>query len=309
MVRRPNRGPRAAVLFLVVLAAMSGPASVSSARATAVAPARTITVMTWNVCAGNNSSCRFYDDPAGLIAGVRRHMLGHDAPMDAAILQEFCASFVRPLEHELERHYGHGWDVRFAPIKVKQGTDPARAPAVQCDRGRGPYGIALAVPGENRWWEAHYLPSPEGTEWRVALCATVESWWVKLCNTHLSSGGEDPTGSFRAQQVPAYLDYVWPTRFRVVFGGDLNLRATSAEVAPAYSTFVECAQASQASPRTGPGTYYATAPRDNARAVKIDYLFTNPELAHTCGMSPEVVESSDHRPLWMTINLPATATG
>jgi endonuclease/exonuclease/phosphatase family metal-dependent hydrolase len=307
--RRPKRPNRAAALTLGVLAAMSLPASVSPARvATAAAgPARTIKVMTWNTCSGNNRSCKFYQDTAGLVGNVRWYMRNHGTPTDAAILQEFCSSFAKPLEYELEKHYGYGWDVRFAPIKIKQGLDPAGAPDYQCDRGRGAYGIALAVPDENTWWQVRYLPSPDGEEWRVAMCAMVESWRVKLCNAHLSYGGDDPTGSFRAQQLPAYLAYVWPSRSRMIVGGDLNLRPNSTQIAPAYDAFVECAQANQASPRTGPGTAYATTRHDNAQTVKIDYLFTNPGLVHSCAVPSELVDSSDHRPLWITVRLPANA--
>ncbi len=263
--------------------------------------------MTWNAC-GNNSACKYYENPDGLIATVRWHMLNHGAPMDAAIIQEFCRSFAKPLETQLEAYYGYGWDVRFAPIKIKKGSDPAAAPNKQCVRGRGDYGIALAVPDENTWWEARYLPSAEGAEWRVALCATVDSWWVKLCNAHFSYGGDDPTGSFRAQQVAAYQSFVWPSRFRVIFGGDLNLRppgtATSGGLVPVYDSFVECAQADQNSPRTGPGTHYESEPHDDSDTVKIDYLFTNPGSTHSCDLPTAPVQSSDHRPMWMTVQLP-----
>lgn len=294
--------------MLLVIALLFGCAVVGAPPANAV-PARTVKVMTWNAC-GNNSACAYYENPTGLIGTVRWHMLNHGTPMDAAIIQEFCSSFAKPLEYQLEDYYGYGWDVRFAPIKIKQGSDPAAAPNKQCVRGRGDYGIALAVPDENTWWEARYLPSANGAEWRVAMCATVESWWVKLCNAHFSYNGDDPTGSFRQQQVAAYQAYVWPSRFRVIFGGDLNLTPPgtgTGGVAPLYDAFVECAQADQSSPRTGPGTYYTTPEHDNARTVKIDYLFTNPGLPHTCGLPGPVVESSDHRPMWITVNLPATA--
>jgi endonuclease/exonuclease/phosphatase family metal-dependent hydrolase len=308
MTRRRGFWPIVATLAFGLLAAVSATASVPRAEVATggAVPARTIRVMTWNACAGNNTGCRFYGDPTGPVTAVRQYMRGHGAPADAALIQEFCASFAAPLERELERHYGYGWDVRFAPIKIKQPGDPAAAPAEQCVRGRGAYGIALAVPDENTWWQTRYLPSAEGAEWRVALCATVESWWVKLCNAHLSYGGDDPTGAFRAQQVPAYLGFVEPTPLRVVFGGDLNLPPHSPRLAPVYDSYVECAQADPAAPRAGPGTSYTSTPHDNAHTVKIDYLFTNPGLAHTCGTVAEVVEVSDHRPLWITISLPAT---
>lgn len=259
--------------------------------------------MTWNACGGNNTSCRFYEDPGGLVAAIVEQMLGHGTPTHAAFIQEFCDSFAKPLERELERRSGYGWDVRFAAAKVKRGADPARAPDTQCDRGRGAYGLAMAVPAGNTSWQVRYLPSPEGEEWRVAMCATLRSWRLRLCNAHLSYGGDDPTGRFRAQQLPAYLSLLWPSPFRVVFGGDLNLRTNSAQIVQAYEAFVECAQANQASPRTGPGTYYYTTPHANERTVKVDYLFTDPGSGHTCAVPPEVVHSSDHRPMWMTVDL------
>jgi endonuclease/exonuclease/phosphatase family metal-dependent hydrolase len=311
MRRRPWRGVRAGVLALGLLAAMSMPASVNSTRVNAetVTPARTVKVMTWNVCSGNNTRCRFYHEPGALVGTVRRLMLNYGVPTDAAILQEFCASFARPLEDELEAHSGRGWDVRFVPIKVKRGGDATRAPDFKCDRGRGSYGIALAVPDENTWWDARYLPSPEREEWRVAMCATVESWRLKLCNTHLSYGGDDPNQAFRARQIPALLAFVGSpaSQYRVVFGGDLNLPPNSAHIASAYAGFVECAQQTQGSPRTGSGTSYATRPYNNAKTAKIDYLFTNPDLVHTCTVPGEIVESSDHRPLWITVRLPSSA--
>ena len=310
MRRRLWRGIRAVALGLALLAAMSMPASVDSTQThtTAAAQARTIKIMTWNVCGGNNTRCRFYQHPDELVGTVRRQMLDNGAPTDAAILQEFCASFARPLELELEAYSGRGWDVRFVPVKVKRGDDVTKAPDFRCDRGRGSYGIALAVPDENTWWDARYLPSPEGEEWRVSLCATVESWRLKLCNAHLSYGGDDPSGSFRARQLPAYLAFVGSpsAQYRVVFGGDLNLPPAAKQIAPAYGSFVECAQSSQSSPRTGTGTSYATNPHDNAKSVKIDYLFTNPQLTHTCSVPQVAVEASDHRPMWMTVRLPAS---
>jgi hypothetical protein len=73
--------------------------------------------------------------------------------------------------------------------------------------GRGDSGIALAVPDENTWWEAGYLPSATGAEWRV------EPWRVKHCNAHFSHGGHDPTGGFQEQQVAASSDQrpLWMT--------------------------------------------------------------------------------------------------
>lgn len=302
------RGVRAVVLAVAVLAALSTSASVSSnarVHAAAVGPARVIKIMTWNVCSGNNSRCRFYQEPGALVPTVRRMMLEYGTPSDAAILQEYCSSFVRPLEDDLEAHSGRGWDVRFVPIKTKRGQNPLQAQDFHCDRGRGSYGIALAVPDENTWWDSRYLPSADGEEWRVAVCATVESWRIKLCNAHLSYGGDDPKGTFRAQQVPAYLAFVGPATasYRVIFGGDLNLPPTSTQLAPAYATFVECAQAYRSSPRGGPGTSYATTPHDNQKTAKIDYLFTEPDLPHTCAVPTEVVDASDHRPMWMTVTV------
>jgi endonuclease/exonuclease/phosphatase family metal-dependent hydrolase len=271
------------------------------------APA-SVKVMEWNAC-GNNSACKYYEDPDGLVATMRWHMLNHGRAADAAIFEETCGSFAKKLEHDLESHTGKGWDVRFAPIKLKRTSDPSTSPAKKCVRDRGQYGTMIALPDENTWWDTKYLPSPDGKEWRVAMCATVPSWNVKLCNAHFTSPGEDPDGKFRPQQVKAYQDFVAPSRFQVLFGGDLNLASpvesgnASGGVNPLYDSFVECAQKDASAPRSGPGTYYQTNPHDNAHTSKIDYLFTDRGVTHGCGTPGGTVESSDHRPIWMTADL------
>jgi endonuclease/exonuclease/phosphatase family metal-dependent hydrolase len=298
---RRRRGFRGAAVIVAVLVTISTLASVSSsAAAPNPASPRSVTVLSWNICAGNNAACHFYTRRDALTGTVRARMRASGA--EAGIFQEVCRSVVRPLERELEQHYGRGWDVRFAPIKLKRGDDPATAPAVRCDRGRGDYGIALAVPEGSTQWSVRYLPSPEGEEWRVAACVTVPAWRLRVCNAHLSYDGDDPTYAFRRAQLPEYLALVG-TGGRVVFGGDLNLRPDSPEIAAAYRTFVECAQADRAAPRTGPGTRYMSDPPDDARTVKIDYLFTDASTAHECGSPARVVTASDHRPLWLTMPL------
>lgn len=300
------------VLAAVVTAAIAVTVPVfAAAEESAKVPATSVKVMQWNAC-GNNSACKYYEDPQGLIGTIRWHMLNNGAPADAAIIQEVCSSFAKKLELQLEEHYGTGWDVRFAPIKIKETDDPATSPNKKCVRERGDYGIAMAVPDENTWWEPRYLPSQDGQEWRVAMCATVESWWVKLCGSHFSYTGDDVGDTYRTQQVAAYEEFVWPSRFRVIFGGDLNLLPPAEHgypgggLDPIYDDFVECAQADADAPRTGPGTHYETDPHDNDETVKLDYLFTNPELEHSCGIPGGTVESSDHRPIWITVDLPAT---
>ncbi|MFX0594664.1 endonuclease/exonuclease/phosphatase family protein [Melissospora conviva] len=301
-----------------VLGMVAGAAVLSGAAfamETHTAPEKTIRVMTWNAC-GNNPGCKFYDNPTGLVGTVVWHMQNHGAYADAAIIQEFCRSQAVTLEARLEAAYGYGWDVRFAPIKVKKTDTPETSPNKQCVQGRGDYGIAIAVPDENTWWEPRYLPSPTNAEWRVAMCATVDSWWVKICNAHLSYNGDDPDYGFRTQQVAAYKSFVSPSRFRVIFGGDFNLQPPAVVgyagggMTPIYDEFVECAQADQSSPRTGPGTFYTTKPHDNSHMVKFDYLFADPPLPHTCGrVGGGPVESSDHMPIWMTVDMPAHVTG
>lgn len=298
---RRRRGFRAAAATVTALVTFSTLASVtSSSAAPEQGPPGSVTVLSWNVCAGNNAACHFYTHRGALTGTVRARMRASGA--EAAIFQEVCRSVVGPLEEELEQHYGRGWDVRFAPIKLKRGDDPAAAPAVRCDHGRGDYGIALALPEGSTQWSVRYLPSPEGEEWRVAACATVPGWRLRVCNAHLSYDGDDPTYAFRRQQLPEYLNLVGTEN--VIFGGDLNLRPDSPEIAPAYGSFVECAQADRAAPRTGQGTRYMSEPPDDDRTVKIDYLFTDASSGHECGSPERVVTASDHRPLWMTTRLP-----
>jgi endonuclease/exonuclease/phosphatase family metal-dependent hydrolase len=305
MVRRPAV---VVVALLVAVATLMGVAAageqISSSGTAVPAQPRTVKIMTWNLCGGNNPGCPHYLDPAALVTAVGSYMSVQSAPLDATLLQEVCQSIVPALERELEQRDGARVDVLFAPIKIKRGTDPALARVKQCDLGRGAYGIAVVVPEGNPTGEVRYLPSPEGAEWRVALCVTVAAWHLRLCNTHLSNGTEDPRATFRAAQVQAYLAHAG-LRSHVVLGGDLNLQPNSPHLEPAYTALVECAQADQAAPRAGPGTFYPRSPHDDTRTVKIDYLFTNPGTAHTCDMPPGVVQASDHRPLWITVELPA----
>jgi len=302
MVRRLHR---VVVLIPVLLAALCVPGSGPVEVAAGPTAVRSVKVMTWNACGGNNTSCRFFTEPGALVVAAREHMRNHGPAADAVFLQEICSGHIAPLQRELERHYGHPWDVRFAAIRHVVGDDPLRAPAWQCRRDRGEYGVAVAVPAGNTEWQVRYLPSPDRTEWRVALCARVAAWRLTLCNAHLSYDGDDPTGEYRVRQVDAYIGLVREAGGPVVFGGDLNLPPDSPVLAPAYARFVECAQTGRDSPRGGPGTFYASSPRDNGRTVKVDYLFTDQILAHSCGVLPTVERGSDHRPLWIIVDLPA----
>jgi endonuclease/exonuclease/phosphatase family metal-dependent hydrolase len=298
---RRRRSPRGALAVVTALVTLSGLASVSAAATPVPTSADSRTVLSWNVCGGNNSGCHFYRAGTAALTGTVRARMRASGAL-AGIFQEVCRSVVRPLEAELERHYGTGWDVHFAPIKVKRGTDPDAAPAFQCDRGRGDYGIVVAVPAGSTSWQVRYLPSPEGEEWRVAACATVPAWRLRVCNAHLSYDGDDPTYEYRRRQLPDYLALV--AGERVIFGGDLNLRPESPEMSAAYASYVECAQPARDAPRTGAGTSYASDPHDDARTVKIDYLFTDAPTAHGCGTPTDVVTASDHRPLWIRLPPP-----
>ncbi|CAM3160629.1 hypothetical protein [Stackebrandtia soli] len=301
-------------LPMLVIAMVVAVSVVTMTRAASSEPAqisaRTVTVLQWNIC-GNRAKCPSSEDSDALIEAIRAHVTNPDTPADAALLQEVCRSFAGKLKRELEKHTRTAWEVRFAPIKLKRTADPDTAPDKKCARDRGDYGIAMALPAENAWWEVRYLPSPEDGEWRVAMCATIPSWWVKLCNTHFTSPREDDGDTYRSRQVAAYADFVWPSKYRVIFGGDLNLETPAVNdydgggVAPLYDAFVECSQRDAESARAGEGTYYRNGPYDDSDMSKVDYLFTQGDLDHRCGRPREPVEQSDHRPIWISVDLPA----
>ncbi|MEV4076083.1 hypothetical protein AB0J73_40350 [Nonomuraea fuscirosea] len=86
-------------------------------------PRRQAQVMSWNVCADNNSACGGYRDDGDAVAtALAQHLnatLGSAYHPDVLLLQEICERHTRTIESSLESRTGRGWDVRFAPIKVE----------------------------------------------------------------------------------------------------------------------------------------------------------------------------------------------
>ncbi|MFF3889720.1 endonuclease/exonuclease/phosphatase family protein [Streptomyces sp. NPDC001914] len=292
------------------------------------APAADFRVMSWNVCANNNTEC-LNNGVGGTDLGSQiSDRLGsrEDAKQYRALfLQELCESHAKAIEQALESKTGTGWDVRFAPIKYTIDGSSSKA-AKTCNRtkvgseDRGAYGIALAVPDSNVWYTSYDLPSPqnqtivnkEGKEvWtrmeqRTALCAVLPAQALQFCGVHFSSGAaeDDPHGVKRLEQAALLQNIVHsytPDGYRTVYGGDFNsVPSDSAStdtphtvMDSAYAADKECDEGqSSTRPRDG----QVTKPLDN-RKIKIDYLFGPPSAdISPCNVVADA-GNSDHYPI------------
>ncbi|MFF0427213.1 hypothetical protein ACFYUJ_22705 [Streptomyces sp. NPDC004520] len=290
------------------------------------APAADFRVMSWNVCANNNSACgnhRVEGPSLGAQITDRMGTTAEARQYRAVFLQEMCESHAKTIETWLESKTGTGWDVRFAPITYTVDKSSVKA-AKTCDnagsagsgwKDRGSYGIGLAVPDANVWYTSYDLPSPQnrtiGTDWvrmeqRTAICAVLPAQALQFCTAHFSAGlsTDDADGSKRGEQAAKLQEIVHaytPPGYRTVYGGDLNsVPPDSASpdvpkdvVASAYAADEECDEGlSAARPRDG----RATKPLAT-RSIKIDYLFgPSAGTVVSCDVTADAGES-DHYPI------------
>ncbi|MFF5538596.1 endonuclease/exonuclease/phosphatase family protein [Streptomyces cinerochromogenes] len=283
---------------------------------TAQAP-RARDVVSWNVCANNtpDSDCDLeYAPPATVaddVSAALHAAMGTRRP-GAIFFQEICEKSAKPLELKLESWAGP-LDVRFMPTyyKVATASDGTVVRAQNnCSDGtdhvdRGAFGIALAVPDSNTWYQGTVLPSPSGKEQRPMLCAVVPAEGSAYCNAHFSSGpyidsngnlagdDTDPDNLFRPQQAARMresVDTLTAGGYTTYYGGDLN--TTTKDVGYLDSLYLghqECGQPTPTSPHTGAAT-------DGGN--KIDYIFGPQGRTYAC----RVVEGglSDHKMIDLT---------
>ncbi|MGW0390289.1 endonuclease/exonuclease/phosphatase family protein [Streptomyces sp. NPDC003042] len=265
--------------------------------------AKNLEVMSWNVCT-NNSTCDFYKDtPTEFADRVKGqiHELPNGVP-DVLVLQEFCEKYAKPLELMLEGISPVKWDVRFAPItyKVKDTSLQAQKSCARDTPGadRGAYGVAIAVPESNTWFEAYPLPSPDAinVEQRTALCAIADNWAVSVCTTHFTSRNEDDVdGRDIREDQSVELNRIVSTfgnaGYRTVFGGDLNATPTESISQRFYSAgHKECDSASNRA--------------TNDTQEKIDYIFGPANASWSSCYVDSSSFPSDHRAIAGTVNLP-----
>ncbi|MEU6578555.1 endonuclease/exonuclease/phosphatase family protein [Streptomyces sp. NPDC046805] len=280
--------------------------------ATSTQAPRSQDVVSWNICSNNNDApdCRLvYAPPATVaseVSSALHNAMGSRRP-DAIFFQEICEKSAKPLELALEDWAGP-LDVRFMPTyyTVATAADGSAIRAQKnCSDGsdhadRGAFGIALAVPDSNTWYQGTVLPSPDGKEQRPMLCAVVPSVGSAYCNAHFSSGpyidsngnpagdDTDPKNPYRPKQAAEMrdqVDYFTPNGYTTYYGGDLN--TTTADVAylnSLYDGHQECGQQDPASPHTGD-------PTDGGN--KIDYIFGPQGLNYACSVADGGL--SDHR--------------
>ncbi|GAA0936569.1 endonuclease/exonuclease/phosphatase family protein [Nonomuraea longicatena] len=275
------------------------------------APAPTLTVMTWNVCAGTNSVCPLYGGTAEHLAeSVGGPALAAGA--EVVFLQESCTSAGPALEAWLERRSGRAWSVRSVALTAADGTPYACHPD-QAGRPRGAQGVTVAVADPAATFQTHALESPPWFVRRFALCATLPAKRVHACGTHLSVGhsydDRQAGAPYRTRQIKGLLGVVAKPGHLSVFGGDLNVSppdsgygaaAGRRAVAPAYRLYQECDQDSGR--RTGRWTHTGTGP-DGLRRKKLDYLFAPRGAVRSCGVDKEA-KLSDHRAVYLTVSLP-----
>ncbi|WP_326784199.1 endonuclease/exonuclease/phosphatase family protein [Streptomyces sp. NBC_00151] len=292
------------------------------------APAADFHVMSWNVCANNNTGCLNNGVGGADLGSQIADRLGSKEEAKeyrAVFLQELCESHAKAIEEALETKTGTGWDVRFAPIKYTIDGSSSKA-AKTCNKtktgseDRGAYGIALAVPDSNVWYTSYDLPSPqnqtivnkEGEEkWvrmeqRTALCAVLPAQALQFCAVHFSSGGseEDPKGTKRIEQAALLQDIVHsytPAGYRTVYGGDFNSVPSDSASSDTPKTVMDSAYAADKECDEGrwstrPRDGRATKPLDD-RNIKIDYLFGPSSVTiSACDVTTDAGQS-DHYPI------------
>lgn len=288
------------------LVALPRPAE-SAPTAPAPDPTDAVSVLSWNLCS-NNSACSLYRATPSTLTNAVVSAATHDGfSAQVVFLQEFCEADAKPVELGLEAATGRGWDVRFAPIDYRVAGVEVQKRCVADSAGtdRGGYGVGLAVPDENVWYQRDALPSPPGKEQRAALCATVDSMAANFCVAHFSSGGapspgydpDDPDNIYRPQQATTLNQAVAKGDFVSVFGGDLNVVPPDApsdaldDLAPVYAEHQECDQSAYAGSRDGAPTH---------GSIKIDYIFGPADADYQCSVDATNT-TSDHFPIYARI--------
>ncbi|TGN79760.1 hypothetical protein E5083_09175 [Streptomyces bauhiniae] len=273
-------------------------------------------VVSWNVCANNNGGCSLDKATPTTVAtnvsNALHQAMGTRRP-DAIFFQEICEKAAKPLELALESWAGP-MDVRFMPTYYNVADTTVQAQK-ECDNteggaGRGSFGIALAVPDSNTWYQGTVLPSPVDPakprkEQRPMLCAIMPAEGSAYCNAHFSSGpytdangkpqgdDTDPNNLVRPKQAQAMrttVDGLAEKGYTTYYGGDLNTTQNDVDYLSAlYPGHQECGQPTPSSPHTG-------APTDGNN--KIDYIFGPQGPTYTCRVVDGTL--SDHRVINLT---------
>ncbi|MFJ8728995.1 fascin domain-containing protein [Streptomyces bauhiniae] len=268
-------------------------------------------VVSWNVCGNNNTACSLNGATPATVANnvsnALHQAMGTRRP-DAIFFQEICEKAAKPLELALESWAGP-MDVRFMPTYYNVAGTTVQAQK-DCDNAkdgtsRGSFGIALAVPDSNTWYQGTVLPSPSTKEQRPMLCAVMPAEGSAYCDAHFSSGPyTDPNGNpqgddtdlknpVRPQQAQAMrttVDTLTSAGYTTYYGGDLNTTQNDVDYLSAlYPDHQECGQPTPSSPHTG-------APTDGNN--KIDYIFGPQGPTYTCRVVDGTL--SDHRVINLT---------
>ncbi|MDF5757692.1 endonuclease/exonuclease/phosphatase family protein [Spongiactinospora sp. TRM90649] len=287
-----------AVLALGVALALVSPGASTGRQAGA--PARTISVMSWNVCAATNPACAFYRmSPQELAWNIGRQAVTGQIRPDVIFLQESCTGADLALELALEWRTGRQWTVRSWGLTTAWDGRPYACHPDRQNRPRGTQGVTVAVAGPGAVFTVHPLTAPSWYVRRAAICAVVPAVRVNACGTHLSSGlsvdDRQAGAPYRTRQIRELRALAVRRGYVPIFGGDLNMTPRRPAVAALYRAYGECDGAAN-----GRWTYQQAR---TGALRKIDYLFAPRGSVRRCHVDHGAT-GSDHRPIYAEIALP-----
>lgn len=268
-----------------------------------------LTIATWNICSGIRTWCPSGGKPEILAEAISEVVVAER--VDVVFLQEVCTAVVSELRDIL----GAEWAVHFRKTQGRLVVDGQELNGPEpCSDALGDNGIAIghrlalarsdsaSVEDARVTISSHPLPSPHPSgakpaHQRLAMCVQLEAVALQLCNAHLPTREEDPTGELRAAGAAQLAQEVWfgeRLGFLTVYGGDLNTRpdelvGNQRILDQLYERGAECDPVEN--------------PQATFKGAKIDYIFAG---LGSSGIACSVVFSarSDHEILVARFQLP-----
>jgi len=205
----------AACALVLGLTGCSGSSPMAAATAAPRAPGTDYTLMQMNLCLSGLAGCygrvRY---PAGVEAAVARI---RELRPDAVTLNEACSGDVARIARQT------GYDSQFARVIYYGNPLPCVDPG-----NRGLFGDAVLTKARIERTHSRAFAAQAGPERRVWLCVSTRVG-VEACTAHLASNESDEATANEPQcaELKALLARRG-ARGTVIFGGDLNRRASCA---------------------------------------------------------------------------------
>jgi endonuclease/exonuclease/phosphatase family metal-dependent hydrolase len=290
----------------------------------------TVRTISWNMCLNLFTWCQRVGQTRQKVD--RLLDLVETYRPSSLLLQETCSAAKPLIEDGLRARSGDGWSVHF--VAQRQNGEPMRCDSWKFGveapiEKRGEFGIMVAVRGPVTAVQVQPLPSRAGAEQRMALCVRVSAPRMQVCNTHFSSGGQDPDLPedrkeladrkapepgrpwYRREQANVLAHLMWAGHaagYHTVTGGDFNIGRGTAFALRALddSPARECAAALGKQSHPKELYTYGIRERDdekfvNEKTSKIDYLYLGGGLKPVDCLVHRVTGDrtpfSDHEPL------------